>query len=142
MVQGCIEPANDAVAARGGGPRAEDEDDWEAAWAATAWRIEAVRSGFGVAGVATGAAPGEGRRYILSIVGLRAAPKGVARKSVGKSTSDTASVWGDQGIYIFKPLIKAGMDPPVRNPAQSLVNELQLKSIHSRPLRSFINDRV
>lgn len=29
--------------------------------------------------------PGTGRRYILSMVGLRAAPKGVDKKSVGRS---------------------------------------------------------
>lgn len=41
------------------------------------------------AGVATGSgrvgALGEGRLYIASIVGRRAAPKGVERKSVGRS---------------------------------------------------------
>jgi hypothetical protein len=28
------------------------------------------------------------------------------------------------------PLIKSGMEPPVKNPTQSLVNELQLKSVY------------
>jgi len=51
-----------------------------------------------------------GRRNIPSIVGRRAAPKGVERKSAGRS------------------LIHGGMDPPVRNPMQSFVKELQLKS--------------
>jgi len=61
-----------------------------------------------VAGV--GVAPGTGLRYMLSIVGRKAAPKGVDRKSDGRLD------------------IQEGMDPPVRKPTQSLVKELQLKS--------------
>jgi len=38
--------------------------------------------GGGRAGVGV---PGEGRRYIASMVGRRAAPNGVERKSVGRS---------------------------------------------------------
>ena len=70
----------------------------EKAWLATAWRREAASAGFGdaltaacaaagvgckVAGV--GAVPGAGRRNMLSMVGRKAAPKGVERKSEGRS---------------------------------------------------------
>lgn len=62
-----------------------------AAREATAWRRAEASWGLGDADAAAGegvagAAPGAGRRYILSIVGRRAAPNGVERKSAGRST--------------------------------------------------------
>ena len=33
---------------------------------------------------------------------------------------------------LIVPFTKSGIDPPVRNPAQSFVNELQLKSMKAR----------
>lgn len=48
---------------------------------------------------------------MLSMVGRRAAPNGVERKSDGRS------------------LIHDGIEEPVRKPTQSFVNELQLKSV-------------
>lgn len=52
----------------------------EVALDATASRIEDDRSG-----VTSGGCVEPGRLYMASIVGRRAAPKGVERKSVGKS---------------------------------------------------------
>lgn len=58
----------------------------ETAWEATPWRRADARSGFEIGGaLVDDGAPAVGRRYILSIVGRRAAPKGVDRKSVGRS---------------------------------------------------------
>ena len=66
------------------------------AWVATAWRSDDARgasrprpafcaeTGGGMEGVG---ALGDGRRYIASMVGRRAAPKGVDRKSLGRSNS-------------------------------------------------------
>jgi len=77
-------PLRDCVAAEGG-----------CAWA-TAWRSEDARGtsiarpalAAGTAGGMGGVgALGDGRRYIASIVGRRAAPKGVDRKSLGRSDS-------------------------------------------------------
>ncbi len=59
------------------------------AWLATASSIEAASSGFGAGVEGTGVRAGvtlvDGRRYIESIVGRKACPKGVERKSVGRS---------------------------------------------------------
>jgi hypothetical protein len=97
---------------------------------ANAWMSEAASAGFGeacAAALADGTGivdgdPGMGavgpRRNILSIVGRRAAPKGVERKSDGRS------------------LIHEGIDPPVRKPIQSFVKELQLKSKQRRQPKS------
>lgn len=58
----------------------------EAARDATAWRRVDAKSGLDAGGApAGGIAPATGRRYMLSIVGRRAAPNGVDRKSVGRS---------------------------------------------------------
>ena len=64
-----------------------------------------------------------------SIIGRRAAPRGVDKKSVGKSVEKhrfdpLSSIFFSMNL----PLIKAGIDLPVKNPTQSSVNELQLKS--------------
>ena len=58
-----------------------------AAWLATVCNIEDASCGFTdvFAAVVGGAVPDPGRRYMASIVGRRAAPKGVDKKSVGKS---------------------------------------------------------
>ena len=99
---------------------------------ATAWRIEAASCGFGEAfaagteGGGTGA-PGDGRRYIASIVGRNAAPNGVDRKSVGRS-KEMESLYSLEMVNGHLPLIKGGIVLPVRKPTQSSVNELQLKS--------------
>lgn len=64
---------------------------------------------------------------MASIVGRRAAPKGVARKFAGRSVSRAvrnASL--DKSSH--RPVIHAGMGLPVRKPTTSLVKELQLKS--------------
>ena len=53
----------------------------EAVREATACRSVDAISAFDAWGIA----PGTGRRYMLSMVGLRAAPKGVDKKSVGRS---------------------------------------------------------
>ena len=63
--------------------------------------------------VGTGVDEADGARNMASMVGRRAAPKGVERKSAGRS------------------LMKSGMAQPVRKPTASLVKELQLK--HVRP---------
>lgn len=57
-----------------------------------AWRIDAAKSGLGgglaaVTGGTRAAGPGVGCRYIESMVGRRAAPNGVDKKSVGRSRS-------------------------------------------------------
>lgn len=73
-----------------------------------------------------GRAPREGL-YIASIVGLREAPKGVERKSVGRSVDkyiDLRRFTTSQ----FSPLMKSGIELPVKKPTTSFVNELQLKS--------------
>lgn len=75
-----------------------------------------------------GAVPGG--RYMASIVGRIAAPKGVDKKSVGKSIQreKIGQVLSNVVAQIDAPLMKDGIVPPVKNPTQSLVNELQLKS--------------
>jgi hypothetical protein len=76
-----------------------------------------------------------GRPNMASIVGRSAAPKGVERKSEGKSNHVKYRL--AMGVYRRRgerqeernaPLIHDGIDPPVRNPMQSFVKELQLKS--------------
>ena len=52
-----------------------------AACCAIPWSMDEAAEGGGC----LGAAPGAARLYMLSIVGRSAAPKGVLRKSVGKS---------------------------------------------------------
>jgi hypothetical protein len=74
-----------------------------------------------------------------SIVGRRAAPSGVERKSEGRSGM---IIWLDAECKERRivPLINDGIDPPVRNPIQSLVNELQLKSAKVKQVMIFIRD--
>ena len=85
----------------GAGERGSDvgaeSEPVEYAWEATACSRAEARAGLGDADAAcwraaglgagggVGAAPGVGRRNIASIVGRRAAPKGVERKSEGRS---------------------------------------------------------
>jgi hypothetical protein len=70
-----------------------------------------------------------GRPNMASMVGRSAAPRGVERKSEGRSNcvkylfSD-----GRPNRRVDAPLIHDGIDPPVRKPMQSFVKELQLKS--------------
>lgn len=54
-------------------------------------------------------------------------PKGVERNSWGKSGRKVKTCEGKRCQWSI-PLIQSGIDPPVRNPTQSFVNELQLKS--------------
>lgn len=80
-----------------------DREPVEYACAATAWRSADASAGLGEADAAcwsafgegamggVGAAPGTGRRNIASIVGRRAAPKGVERKSEGRSVRNVKS---------------------------------------------------
>jgi len=91
------------------------EAEGENAWFATAWRRDAASAGFGealaaawaaagegcsVAGV--GAAPGTGRRNMLSIVGRNAAPNGVDRKSEGRSVYARQSAFGGlEATYVY-----------------------------------------
>ena len=78
---------------------------------------------------AAGALPDLGRPYIASIVGRIAAPKGVDMKSVGRSIQRGKLIkYHLVTLFNDAPLIKAGIVPPVKNPIQSFVNELQLKS--------------
>ena len=82
--------------ARGAEVGADMEPD-AYAWDATAWRRADASAGSGDtagaswsaaglgAGEGVGVAPGVGRRNIASIVGRRAAPNGVERKSEGRS---------------------------------------------------------
>ena len=81
---------------------------------------------------------------IASIVGRSAAPRGVERKSAGRSNCGIClfsdgrlkrKETGKMGMGEAQgqgkrnaPLIHDGIDPPVRNPMQSFVKELQLKS--------------
>jgi hypothetical protein len=74
-----------------------------------------------------------GRPNMASMVGRSAAPKGVERKSEGRSkgvkclflaTGEAERDRKRKGA----PLIQDGIDPPVRKPMQSFVKELQLKS--------------
>ena len=102
-----------------------------AAWFATACNIEDGRPVFldAFAAVVWGAVPAPGPRYMASIVGRRAAPKGVDKKSVGKSKEKQDESNNDDDVSSNNaPLMKDGIVPPVRNPMQSFVNELQLKS--------------
>jgi hypothetical protein len=73
--------------------------------------------------------PGTGGLNMASMVGRRAAPKGVDKKSLGRSDSWTIRqrVLGMKETSV--PLINDGIDPPVRKPTTSLVKELQLKSV-------------
>ena len=111
------------------------------AWLATAWRRAEARAGFGDALAAAcaawgvgwivpgvGGAPGADGRNMLSMVGRRAAPKGVERKSDGRSIYDYEQGFtrGTQTRII--PLIQSGIELPVKKPTTSFVNELQLKS--------------
>lgn len=51
------------------------------------------------------------------------------RKSLGKSRIAVKKSIEVYNLVWDVPSIKLGMEPPVRKPIQSLVNELQLKSI-------------
>ena len=69
-------------------PDADNAGAPDAARSATACRRADVRSGFGAAcagGAAKGGAPAVGRLNMASMVGRRAAPKGVDKKSAGRS---------------------------------------------------------
>lgn len=69
-----------------------------------------------------------------SMVGRNAAPKGVDRKSEGRSVwwfRSHISEDNESRILRNAPLTHDGIDPPVRNPMQSFVKELQLKSSES-----------
>ena len=85
-----------------------------------------------VGGVAPVAPVGEPN--IASIVGRSAAPKGVERKSEGRSNNANVVLRyesrgdGELGQERNVPLIHDGIDSPVKNPMQSFVKELQLKS--------------
>ena len=67
---------------------------------------------------------------MASMVGRSAAPRGVERKSAGRSNCVKIRLVKEAGkkVKTTAPLIHAGIDPPVRNPTQSFVKELQLKS--------------
>ena len=67
---------------------------------------------------------------IASIVGRSAAPKGVERKSEGRSKHVANECLRETGRRQARnvPLIHDGIDSPVKNPMQSFVKELQLKS--------------
>lgn len=78
----------DCVAGEGEYPEVELAWEGEWAWEATDWRIDDASCGLGdaiPAGATAGMPPGEARRCMESIVGRRAAPKGVERKSAGRS---------------------------------------------------------
>ena len=67
---------------------------------------------------------------MASMVGRSAAPRGVERNSAARSDCvNICSVkeTGNNG-KTNAPLIHARIDPPVRDPMQSFVKELQLKS--------------
>lgn len=66
--------------------------------------------------------------YILSIVGCRARPRSVERKSDGRSKRMANEPKDHKKLLPSVPLIQDGIVPPVRKPTQSLVKELQLKS--------------
>lgn len=66
---------------------------------------------------------------MASMVGRRAAPKGVDKKSLGRSIHDRSNKVPRTEKKTRVPLMKVGIDPPVRKPTTSLVNELQLKSV-------------
>jgi hypothetical protein len=77
-----------------------------------------------------------GGANIASMLGRNAAPKGVERKSAGKSGGGSGAsvggviaLWSPEEEEGNAPLIHSGIEPPVRNPMQSSVNVLQLKSI-------------
>ena len=83
-----------------------------------------------------------GGRYIASIVGRIAAPKGVDKKSAGKSKGKKILDIIRWVVQMTAPLIKDGIVPPVRNPIQSFVNELQLKSSSKKHYRKEKLDRT
>ena len=91
--------------------------------------MDDASSGFGLAfGGGEIGALAAGRRYIASIVGRSAAPNGVERKSVGRSIQNLVKIKiTNQTIPL--PLMNEGILPPVKNPTQSSVNELQLNSV-------------
>ena len=101
-----FEPEGDEDVGKVDGVGAESDPE-EYAWEATAWRRAEARAGLGeaeaaalrvsgagicICGVAAGAAPGTGRRNMASMVGRKAAPKGVERKSEGRSVAGFVSV--------------------------------------------------
>jgi hypothetical protein len=82
--------------------------------------------------------PSRGWRDIEFIMGARASPSGEARKSEGRSWGDFERHNHEENYQeISVPLIWAGIDPPVRKPTQSAVNELQLNSVPRK--KSFKN---
>ena len=76
------------------------------------------------------------RPNMASMLGRNAAPRGVERKSAGRSDSFEYIFLAMGGLRATRkrnaPLIHEGMDPPVRKPIQSFVKELQLKSTGGR----------
>ena len=82
---------------------------WAWAWDATDSKMESpVGCWFGLGPAAIGGVgmPGEGRRYIASMVGRRAAPNGVERKSVGRSVESLAEAQDSgRGGEEYVPLI-------------------------------------
>jgi hypothetical protein len=72
---------------------------------------------------------------MASIVGRRAAPKGVDRKSEGRSVG-SQQLLPSRSRRSFVLLMKSGIEPPVRKPIQSFVNELQLKSAETVNLKA------
>ena len=69
------------------------------------------------------------RLNMASIVGRSAVPKGVERKSEGRSNHVKYRLRDGKEVQKRNaPLIHDGIDPPVKNPMQSFVKELQLKS--------------
>ena len=102
------------------------------AWDATFWRRADASTGVRAKDVVVCCtAPVDGWWNMLSIVGWRAAQKGVDRNSVGRSRMMVLfESWQlDRQGRKNAPLMKLGMEPPVKNLTQSLVNELQLKSM-------------
>ena len=93
------------------------------------WEVEGVGGG-AVGGAVVGIVGPDWRPNMASMVGRSAAPRGVERKSAGRS--DCVNVCLVKGTEkngnTNAPLIHAGIDPPVKNPMQSFVKELQLKS--------------
>ena len=95
------------------------------------WRREAEGvGGWAVGGAAVGIVGPVWRPNMASMVGRSAAPRGVERKSAGRSNCVNVCLVKETGkkVKTNAPLIHAGIDPPVRNPMQSFVKELQLKS--------------
>ena len=101
------------------------------ACAATDWRTLAASAGSGVVrGAGRDGTPFAGRpANMASMDGRSAAPNGVARKSLGSAVGPhSVSRRRRWEAGACSQVMYEGRLPPVRNPIQSLVNELQLKS--------------